>query len=323
MRSTRPPSSSGATARVGVPDDVRYQGSLPTIVESRSRRLRGRLVIGAFAALFAIAIGYVVYGANGGSSRADERSGAQAAPPPSASRSVSSPKATLSGVPMPLGNIPGWRQTFADDFADGLGNPPRWHIYDGAPDDKATSRFSPEQVSAGNGLVTVTASRANGNSYVTGGLCNSNVFSQTYGRFDVRFRMDEGTGIAYAIRLLPTVELSLPQIDVLEDRARDRQGATAVVRDDARDTHINRNTIGDFTMWHTATVEWSPARLVYRLDGKVWATVKAPNVQKIPMSVTIRTYAPRCSDGFGCPGPSTPARVNLYVDWVVAYAATR
>lgn len=323
MASSRPEQS--ASARATVPDHVRYQGPLPTIVESptvaRRRQFRSRLITGAFAVLIAVAIGYVVYGAKGGSGRGDDPSSAKA-PDAGDVHSLSPAEAAPSGVLMPAGDMPGWRQTFADDFADGIGNPPRWHIYDGAPEGEAASRFNPEHVSAGNGLLTVTASRANGNSYLTGGLCNSNAFSQTYGRYDIRFRMDRGYGIAYAVRLLPTPEVSLPQVDVLEDDGRNRNIAAAIVRDEGHGTHLSRKTTGDFTKWHTATVEWSPARLVYRIDGKLWATMKSPNLPKVPMSVTIRTYAPRCGGTLGCPNSSTPARVNLYVDWVVAYEAT-
>jgi hypothetical protein len=42
------------------------------------------------------------------------------------------------------------------------------------------------------------------------------------------------------------------------------------------------------------------------------------------MSVAIQTQASKCSSTWlGCPNSSTPARVNLQVDWVVAYSATK
>lgn len=334
MSSERQSNPQSVSARVAVPDHVRYQGSLPTTVESptvaRRRQLRSRLATGAFAVLLAVTIGYVVHGVKGGGGRGGDPSGAgpagTGAGPTSAGagRSLTPAEAAPSGMLMPVGDMPGWRQTFADDFADGIGNPPRWHIYDGLPGEGATSRFNPEHVSAGNGLLTVAASRVDNSNgvFLTGGLCNSNVFSQTYGRYEVRFRVDKGNGIAYAIRLLPTSELALPQIDVLEGNGTGTDTAAAIVRDDAQSTPVSRKVNGDFTAWHTATVEWTTTQLVYRLDGAVWATMKAPNLPTTPMSVTIRTYVPRCAGDSGCPNASTPERVNLYVDWVVAYTAT-
>jgi len=39
------------------------------------------------------------------------------------------------------------------------------------------------------------------------------------------------------------------------------------------------------------------------------------------MSIAIQSQAWWCGTWEGCPDSSTPAEVNLYVDWVVAYSA--
>jgi hypothetical protein len=69
-------------------------------------------------------------------------------------------------------------------------------------------------------------------------------------------------------------------------------------------------------------VEWSPGQLTYTLDGTVWATMTSRYVPSTPMSIAIQTQAWRCGNTWeGCPNSTTPATVNLHVDWVVAYSA--
>ena len=61
---------------------------------------------------------------------------------------------------------------------------------------------------------------------------------------------------------------------------------------------------------------------MYTLDGRTWASVTNANVPSIPMVLDIQTQGWACgtSTWEKCPNASTPSRVNLDVDWVVAYA---
>ena len=68
-------------------------------------------------------------------------------------------------------------------------------------------------------------------------------------------------------------------------------------------------------------VEWTPGRLVYTLDGRRWATVRSPHVPDQPMELALQTQAGTCTDRYApCPDSSTPSRVTMQVDRVVAYA---
>ena len=90
------------------------------------------------------------------------------------------------------------------------------------------------------------------------------------------------------------------------------------------DGQIQRTVRGDFTRWHTAGVEWTPGKLVYTLDGRRWATVTTAAVPREPMEMDLQTQAGTCGDRDApCPDSSTPARVTMQVDWVVAYAYRR
>ena len=85
---------------------------------------------------------------------------------------------------------------------------------------------------------------------------------------------------------------------------------------------MQKSVAVNLTQWHTLGVQWTAGRLVYTLDGRTWATVTNANVPSIPMVLDIQTQGWACgtSTWEQCPNASTPARVNLYVDWVVAYA---
>lgn len=250
-----------------------------------------------------------------------------AGPSGSARASVDSGSAAAdtapSGVDMPRGDIPGWHQTYAEDFTDAhLAD--RWYLYSGQPGGDPLGWWDPSHVTAAGGVLTVAGRREstpNGDLYVTGGLSNAKTFSQTYGRFAVRFRMDKGYGLAYALLLWPTNNEWPPEIDILEDNAQNRDTASATLHYGSNNTQVHQETTGDFSVWHTAELDWTTDRLVYRIDGTVWATMTTTNVPDTPMSIAIQSQAWACGTWEGCPDSSTPAEVNLYVDWVVAYSA--
>jgi beta-glucanase (GH16 family) len=230
-------------------------------------------------------------------------------------------------VPMP-GDIPGWKRTFADDFNGSLS---QWGLYEGQPGGDPGGWFRRSHVTTVDGKAVIKASREdtpNGNIYASGGMNSGRSFSQTYGRFEFRFRMDEGYGVSFALLLWPNQEIWPPEIDIAEDRGKGRDLLhTSLHYGTANDHHqIMRDHDGvDTTRWHTAGVEWRPGRLDYLLDGDVWATVESDNVPDIAMVIAIQSQAWFCQGAGGwsdCPNSTTPPVVNLEVDWVVAYAAT-
>ena len=340
----RPPTS---RARVAPVAGTRLSGPIelaPASLPGRSRSI-GSAVGAAATVLVVLAMGAtalkIIVAPSGGpfgSNAAVVRQSAAAAPPggagsASATHSSSATPGTgapvepdPSGMAMPTGDIPGWHQTFADDFTGGLD--PRWAAYAGQPGGDPGGWFDPSHVTVSNGMLQIGASKAdtpNGNLYVSGGLSNAKVFSQTYGRFVVRFQMDAGYGIAYTLQLWPTDDRWPPEIDILEDNGKGRDMISATMHYGSDNSMLHKEIKGrDYTGWHTAEVEWSPGQLTYRLDGTVWATMTSRYVPSTPMSIAIQTQAWPCGNTWeGCPNPTTPAAVNLHVDWVVAYSATR
>jgi beta-glucanase (GH16 family) len=233
-----------------------------------------------------------------------------------------------SGVPMPTGNLPGWREVFSDDFT-GTSLDSQWTAYWGQPGGDPGGFFDPSHVTVSGGELVISAFQdpadepwdAGPATYVTGGVSSSPSFAQTYGKYLVRFRMDAGQGVALAILLWPQSNTWPPEIDFAEDNGANRQTNYATLHYGLTNTQVQRQVAVNMTQWHTLGVVWTKGRLVYTLDGRNWATVTNANVPSIPMVLDMQTQGWACgtSTWEQCPNAQTPAHVNLDVDWVVAY----
>lgn len=243
--------------------------------------------------------------------------GAQSGPGPN-------PPVSTSAVKMPTGDLPGWHQVLADDFnGNVLGR--NWFAYEGQPDGDPGGYFATSHVSVGGGLLTISGYQdpARRNIYATGGVSNVDAFAQSNGRYEVRFRMDQGKGIAYVLLLWPASNTYPPEIDFAEDNGRDRSRMYASLHPPGGGKAQSRTVDGDFSQWHTAGLEWTPNTLVFTLDGKEWGRITGNGVPTQKMTLAMQTQAWYCGHGWeACPDASTPARVDLVIDWAVAYEWT-
>ncbi len=247
-----------------------------------------------------------------------------ASPSPSATALVAGPN-DPSGVPMPKGDIPGWHQTFTDDFTGTHVNTNKWAVFDGQPLHDPVGRFTPSHLSVADGMLSIGAWRSSpGNPVIaTGGMSNVTSNRQTYGKWDIRFRMDKGWGIAYAILLWPSNNNTTPEIDFAEDNGTGRTMTSASLHTTDGQL-IHKETHGDYTQWHTAEVIWTPTKLTYSLDGVVWTTMAGSGVPHTPMSLSLQTESHPCGMTWEvCANKTTPSKVNLQVDWVAEYQATK
>jgi len=234
---------------------------------------------------------------------------------------------SVSGLAMPSGNITGWKQVFADDFS-GPYLSSKWFAYGGQPGGDPGGYWSPSHVNLVNGQLVLRGYRDSrfSNKFVTGGVSTAHGFVQTYGKYLVRFRMDAGAGIAHAIMLWPADNSWPPEIDFSEDNgAAPRAVVTSTLHYTSPtkfDYMVHRTTEVDFSQWHTLGVEWLPGQVTYTLDGVQWATVSDSHVPSIPMAIAMQTQAWSCGTNTWetCPDSTTPAEVDLDVDWVVAYS---
>jgi beta-glucanase (GH16 family) len=230
----------------------------------------------------------------------------------------------VGGARMP-GMRAGWHRVLADDFAGSRLNRRVWTPYTGEPGGDPGGWWEPSHAVVGGGVLnleTYPDPRAGGR-WVSAGVSSARALEQRYGMYLVRFRMDAGKGVAGILLLWPQAPHWPPEIDFAEtggERA-SRDDITATLHYAPGDQTVARSVRADFTRWHVVGVEWAPRRLVYTLDGRPWAVVKSAHVPAEPMELDLQTQTGTCGSAFApCPDATTPARVDMQVDWVVAYA---
>jgi beta-glucanase (GH16 family) len=231
---------------------------------------------------------------------------------------------------MPIGDMPGWHQVFADDFTTDvpLGKFPgavadKWSAYpDGWNDTTKNGTYYPSKViSIRNGVLNMYLHTENGIHMVSapepkipgavgseGGLL--------YGRYVIRFRADPIPGYKTAWLLWPDSEtwprdgeIDFPEgdLDGTLSAFMHRQNGTSGDDQDAFDSSIT------YTAWHTATLEWLPSSVRFFLDGKLIGT-STSRIPDTPMHWVIQTET--ATDGSV---PSNTAAGNVQIDWVSVY----
>lgn len=219
---------------------------------------------------------------------------------------------------MPRGDLHGWHQTLAEDFS-GRRLPTGWTAYQGQPGGNQHGWWDPARVTVAGSSLRLSGAWSGGR-FTTGGVVAWGARS-TYGKYEVRFRVQRAPGVSYALLLWPATGTwpTAGEIDIAEDGGGARRSTTATLHHGANDTQVQRTVGADTSRWQTLGVEWTPGRLVYTLNGRSWATVRSGGVPARPMDLALQLEAGRGSAWAPAPSSSTPAHVTLEVDWVVAY----
>jgi hypothetical protein len=217
---------------------------------------------------------------------------------------------------------PGWRVTFADDFTGPGLDRRRWGRYEGRPGGAPpTAVWAPDNVVVRDGKL-VLKGRKVGARWVTAGVSMAHAGSQTYGRWDIRFRVQRGNGVGYAVLLYPGDGGWPPEIDIAEDGGGGRGHTQATLHWSIANHQLHRDVAADFTRWHTVSVIWQPGRLHYLLDDREWGRVESPDVPDEPMWLGLQTQQATCTARYrNCPDTREAPAVDLEVDWVVRWKA--
>jgi beta-glucanase (GH16 family) len=232
---------------------------------------------------------------------------------------------------MPTGDLPDWRQVYADDFSGTqLNTRNAWSVYGNGvvSSNPTTAYWSPGHVSVGDSMLTINGSQDPSVSpdgrVVTAGLGLWKLPKQTYGKYEMLVRMDACPEVKYAWLLWP-YDGQWPQhgeIDFAEDEGGSRTKSTASM--------LYKNALGkadalpksyvtptpSFASWHVVGVEWTPGGINYTLDGKSWGTISSDLVPSTAMTFVVQT------ESKVLPGlvPSTFTSCNAQIGWVVQYA---
>ncbi|MBW4781526.1 ricin-type beta-trefoil lectin domain protein [Rhodococcus fascians] len=249
------------------------------------------------------------------------------------------PSTTPSGVAAPVGDLPGWKQIFVDDFAkpSAVGSwandcDPTKIVYVGAQNQqwrtypkcyKDTYQKRPYRadavLSTHDGLLDYGLHNVDG---VPAGASVSPVINaagqnQTYGRYTARFKVDSATLAEYYVAWLlwpqserwpADGEMDFPEGSLAGQVGgfHHYSGAGSCV---GGCQDVARNIGANFTDWHTYTIEWSPGRVRYILDN----TVVLDSTKWVP-SGPMRWELQTETNGTG------NSNGHLLLDWVSVYS---
>jgi hypothetical protein len=234
---------------------------------------------------------------------------------------------------MPVGDLSGWKQVFAQDFSTAapLGRfasaYPGWAGYDGSKDtSKGLGRPASQQgvydsattSSVANGIYDCYLHTQGGTPQVcalTPALGGKFWNGQRYGRYSVRFKIDDVPGYKIAWLLWPSSnqwsqgEIDFPEADL-------DSTATATAHQVGNPSHNEYwvNTGVRLTGWHTATIEWVPGKVTFDLDGSTWQTTKPAALPTNPMR-----WALQAETQLSAKAPSASAAGHIDIDWLTAY----
>ncbi|WP_248964562.1 family 16 glycosylhydrolase [Sphaerisporangium perillae] len=232
-------------------------------------------------------------------------SSATPAAPPSAGGRMSAQPDARWGTPVLVENFDGTRVDRS-----------KWEVYH-SPDARVNPRTA-QATTVHGGMLQMTGGFYGGKD-LSGGVASH--LSQTYGRWEVRFRGEAGAGYSLVTLLWPSSERGeYAEIDFAEviDPTR-RTGGIFIHRGEAPQAQSQMRA--DFTKWHTVAVDWLPGRLTFWLDGKRTWDYTGPRVPAgQPMHLTLQNDVV-CNQWSPCRNASTPKTVSMYVDWVKIYRA--
>ena len=219
-----------------------------------------------------------------------------------------------SGMAPPSANsLPGFRLTYVNNF-NVSGLPTGWIAFSGHPGGLPTASFSVRHVTVSGGLLQLKTYRdhAFNNKWTMGGLCQCGR-SSLYGAFFARSRIT-GPGANNVELLWPDNNSWPPEIDFNEN-----MNHVALT---TSSTHWSASNKTDFATlrinmleWHTWGVVWTPARIVFIVDGQPWHEFAiAKDIPHLPMVLDFEQRAV-CPSRWEC--PTSPSA--LLIDWVAEY----
>jgi beta-glucanase (GH16 family) len=233
---------------------------------------------------------------------------------------------------------------WSDEFDGAAGSPPaptRWRYEVGTDWGNQQLEYDTNRPSNasldGAGHLLITARREDylGRAYTSARLNTLGQFTQAYGRFEARIKLPIGQGIWPAFWLLGANidQVGWPgcgEIDILEYRGQQPatiwgsvhgpgySGGNAITTSYS----LPAGTFNDD--YHVFSVEWSPNRIVWKVDGNLYRTVTPASlpgngtwVFDHPFSIILNVAVG--GNYVGPPDATTPFPQSMIVDWVRVY----
>ena len=236
------------------------------------------------------------------------------------SSTTTSPPAAVGnpgGVAMPVGNSPGWVRVFEDDFVSSVARgafpgpyASKWASYHGFSDTYEGGTYNQGILSASGGALDIYLHSQNGRPQVAAPvpLVTGKWGGQSYGRFSVRFNADPVPGYKAAWLLWPdSNNWNDGEIDFPEGSLDGTMWGFHHCVGQPTSNCYWLDTKVAFTGWHTATVEWTPGKLVYLLDGRVMGST-TNRVPTAPLHWVLQTETDHV--------PDAASSGHVLIDWV-------
>jgi beta-glucanase (GH16 family) len=210
-----------------------------------------------------------------------------------------------------------WPLVAHDEFDGTRLDESLWGTYTGKTTG-GVGRHDPRNIGVADGLMMITS---HGRS--SAGMAWEN--GQRYGRWEVRARVEQGTGYGAVILLWPDAE-DFPEggeIDFAEIPNGQRNEAHFVLHYGEDNSQVGTTTPGDFTQWHNYAVEWAPDHVAGFIDGQeIFRSTKRATIPPRPMHLAIQQdIGPYGKNWIPPRNATTPDQVRLQVDWVRIYGA--
>ncbi len=211
-----------------------------------------------------------------------------------------------------------WHLRYWGKFSHGF-NSSMWTRYNGTPRCCPDTIWKRSHVVVKGGILRLQNYRdpAYGGKWVSAGISMGRSLNQTYGRYRVRFRITKGRGVGMCMFLWPKHGWP-PEVDFAEESSivGGRRWETSTLHYGSHNTEIHHRVHANFQNWHTIGVNWSPGKLLYILDGRVWAETTGSHVPDVPMHLGIQTHVGSNGKTGTLPDSSTPSKVGLQIDWI-------
>lgn len=212
-----------------------------------------------------------------------------------------------------------YHEVFRDDFTGTSLDRSKWQILFGGPSTNGAFVWSHDDVSVGNGELTLSMTN-HPSGWTAGGISTGGAGSE-FGLYQVRARMDPGQGVDGGALLWPASNIwPGPEVDLMESPNADRSHDYLTVHWLGNNGQDSYNTYGfslDVSQWHTYALDWTPDLLTYYIDGQPVLTT-SDHVPQAPEWLSLQGYVANAGDLVYAGGPSaaTPPVVSLHVDWV-------
>jgi len=245
------------------------------------------------------------------------------------------PPATPSASTMPVGDLPGWRQVFTEDFLTPVpvgsfatsvyGS--RWFGYSGYQDTSGNGWYDPARViSVKDGALDWYVHTADGKHRVAAMVPRvpATRWGQTYGRYSFRFRSDALPRYKFVAILWPDSdnwgegEIDFPEVNNLVAGnaiyANRYSPGNLTTKQPGPANRFTTTVDAAGTGWHVATIDWAPGSLTFYLDGATLGTF----TQGVPSTSFHLVFQVETDAHGAIPLDSTSG--HLQVDWVTMYS---